>query len=213
MKTTLQQCSLPPILVGGHAAALINRQALTLAPHVDNADLTALTREPGDKVFTALVAEVRLKVFVLSDETVASQNFEFLGVVLDGTPGRLRHTAWRCWRLLCALTKVMQMRRATGDALRALGRHLCRHFGLVPPALSVLEEIFPWSPQQLGRVASLTYSLLIEQRVALALLFVMGSNFWRDLGEAVFCSDVSSRGYALLESLACAWERSGGSER
>ena len=121
--------------------------------------------------------------FVFRDEIVASQKFEFLGMVLDGTPGRLRHTARRCWRQWYALAKVWQRRRATGDALRVLGRHLCHHFGLFPPALSVLEEIFSWLLQHLGRMAPLTHSFRFELPVARALLFVMGSNFWRDLGE------------------------------
>ena len=47
---------------------------------------------------------------------------------------------------------------------------LCHHFGLLPPALSVLEEIFPWSLQHLGRVGPLTHSLLMEFRVARTLL-------------------------------------------
>ena len=59
MKTALQQCSLPPILVGGmmQSPAFFNRQARVLAPHVDNGrNLIALT----SKVFTAEVAELRL---------------------------------------------------------------------------------------------------------------------------------------------------------
>ena len=111
--------------------------------YVDKANLIARARESGDKVFSALFAGLRLKGFVLRDEIVPSQNFEFLGVVLDGTSGRLRHTARRCWRLWYALTKVLQVRRAIGDAPRVLEEHVCRHFGLFPPALSVLEEICP----------------------------------------------------------------------
>ena len=60
--------------------------------------------------------------------------------------------------------------------------------------------------QHMSRKAPLTYSFLIDFRVAHALLFVIWSNLWRDLEETMFCSDASSRGYALLESPACAWE-------
>ena len=91
-----------------------NRQGPVLTPYVDNASLTALTRESSDKVFTALVAELRLKEFVLRDEIVASQ---------------------KIMRLECLETPL--------SPLRAF------------PALSVLEEIFPWSLQHLGRMASL----------------------------------------------------------
>ena len=87
---------------------------------MDNASPIALTRGSGDRVFTALVAELRRKGFVPRDEVVGSQNLEFLGVVLDGTWGRWRHTgppllAWY------ALVKVLQMRCTTGVALRVLG--------------------------------------------------------------------------------------------
>ena len=56
MKTALQQCSLPPILVGDvQSPAFFNRKAPALAPCVENAHLIALTRESGDRVFAALV--------------------------------------------------------------------------------------------------------------------------------------------------------------
>ena len=70
-----------------------------------------------------------------------------------------------------------------------LGRHLCHHFSLFPPALSVFEEIFPWSLQHLGRMTLLTHSLLIALSLARALLFEKGSNLWGGLGKQVCCSD------------------------
>ena len=90
---------------------------------MDNANLIAITKDSGDKVYTALVAELKLKGFVLRDEAVASQNFEFLGMVLNGASGR-RHTARRCWCLWYAHSE-----------------RCCKCD--FPPALSVLEEIFP----------------------------------------------------------------------
>ena len=151
------------------------------------------SRSSVDKVLTALVAELRLKEFVLRDEIVANRNLEFLGMVLDGASGRLRHTHRRCWRLWYVV-----------NALRVLEGHLCDHFGVFPPALSVPEEIFPWSLEHLGRMAPLNHGLLVELCVARALLFEKGSNLWRDLGVTLFCSDASSRRYAFLESRACA---------
>ena len=115
-------------------------------------------------MFAALVAELRSKGFVLPDEIVANQHFEFLGTVLNGTSGRLRCTARQCWRLWYALTEVLQIRLATGDALRVLGG------GGLPGA-------------------PLTHTLLFELRLSRALLIVTGSNFWRDLRETVFCFD------------------------
>ena len=104
---------------------------------MDNTNVIALTlRVTEHSVFAALVAELKHERSILEDEIVASRNFEYLGMVLDGPSGCLRHTSRRCWRLWSALTKGV---------------------GLFPQALSVLEEIFPWSPQ-----ASLTHNLHIE---------------------------------------------------
>ena len=73
-----------------------------------------------------------------------------------------------------------------------LGGHFCHHFALFPPSPSVPEELVPWSLRYLGRMAPLAHSLVVELRVARALLFVMESSSWRDLEETVFCSDTSS---------------------
>ena len=62
MNTALHQFSLSQVLVGDmQSPAFLHRQAPSLAPYVDTASLIALT---GDKVFTALVAELRLQGFV-----------------------------------------------------------------------------------------------------------------------------------------------------
>ena len=53
-------------------------------------------RSPGNPVTKYLLLWLwssGSKGFVLRDEMVASQNFEFLGMVPDETSGRLRHTA------------------------------------------------------------------------------------------------------------------------
>ena len=71
------------------------------------------------------------------------------------------NTARRCWRQRYALTKILRMRRATGDALR---------FGdtSVTPAQSVLEEFL---------MAQLTHGLVTEECVLRTVLFLKGSNF------------------------------------
>ena len=49
-----------------------------------------------------------------------------------------------------------------------------------------------------GTCGPVTQILLTELRVPWALLFVIGSTPWRDLGETMFFSDAS--GYALLDT-------------
>ena len=75
----------------------------------------------------------------------------------------MRCRARGCWRIWLALTRVLQMGRATGDGLRVLSGHLC-HFGL-----AVLEEICPWS-------------LASEVRAASGLIMMTRVNLWRDHG-------------------------------
>ena len=73
------------------------------------------------------------------------------------------------------------MARAIGEALRVLGGLLCKNVGLFSPALSVLERSFRGGA--LGRVVPLPRSVLVELRVARALLFITGSNFWRNFAK------------------------------
>ena len=98
-------CSLQHFFTGGSGLGTVRGQMQTSS------------RSPASQVtgFSPLLSR---------DETVASQNFESLGMVHDGTSGRLRHSGRRIWRLWHALTKVLQMRRASGDALRVLGASL-----------------------------------------------------------------------------------------
>ena len=207
MKTALLRSGLPPVLVGDiQRPAYFNRAAPALAPYVDNANVIAQNRKSGDRVFHFMVEELSKKGFVLRDEICATTRFEFLGMVLDGDRGVLHHTPRRTWRLWMALTRVLQMGKCTGDALRVLAGHLCHHFGLLPPALSILEDIFPWALSNLGRMAKLTPTLAGELRACRALLFVVEVNLRREFGHTVFCSDASTKGYALHQSPAAAWE-------
>ena len=143
-------------------------------------------------VLAALVAELNPKEVVLHVEIVFSRNFEFLGMVRDGTSGRLRDTARGA-----GACGVHSFRCCRCDSPLAMP-------SACSPALSVLEEIFPWSLEHLGHAVPLIHSFFGELRVARALLFVFGSNFWRDVIETVFCSGASSRECAS-SSLRTRW--------
>ena len=92
----LRQCSLPQVLVGDmQSLEFFIREAPALAPHVDKATLIALTQESGDRSAPLLSRSSDCP----RDEIVTGQNFKFLGIMLDGISGRLRHTGRRCWCL------------------------------------------------------------------------------------------------------------------
>ena len=95
--------------------------------------------------------------------------FEFLGLVLDGPRRRLRHTQRRCWRLWAALGRVLVLGRFSGDAMRVLCGHLCHHFGLRPPLLSILQSVYVFSRQHLGTVSDLPAGVWDELWVAVSL--------------------------------------------
>ena len=90
----------------------------------------------SSQVTTALVAELRRKGW-------ASQNFEFLGTVLDGA------------RDDCA-TQVASAGACTHKGVA----DATRHRRCLPRA----GRDFPWSPPHSGRMTPLTHSVLIEIR-------------------------------------------------
>ena len=197
LETAVRQRSLPLVLVGDlQSPAVFNREAPAVALCVDIANLIALTRESGDRFSPFLSrssgGQASCYVMRLSPARMlrswawCSTEPRDVCVTQVATAGAFGMHSQRCCRC-----------DAPPMPFACVGSHHCHHLGLFPPALSLLEEIFPWSLQHVGR---------IELRVAPCLLFVTGSNLWRDLGERMFCSDPSSRGYAPLESPACAQE-------
>ena len=139
-----------------------------LQPWLSTWTMEISSRSPVSQVtgFSQLLSR-SLKGLCLG-EVVASQNFQFLGMVLDGTSGRLRHTVCRCWRLWCALTEVLQMRRVTGDASACL-EDTSSTTSLSSRPRSVLEGSSHCHHSTLDAWACmLNHSLLIEPRAARA---------------------------------------------
>ena len=100
MRHALRACGLPDVLVAdGQRPSLFTVGAPAAAPYVDNANLIARDRQSGDRVFGVMVRALEAKGFTLRDRKSGETTFEFLGLVLDGVHGILRHTAKRCWRL------------------------------------------------------------------------------------------------------------------
>lgn len=83
----------------------------------------------------------------------------------------------------------------------ALVGHLCHHYGLATRLLSMLHLSFTFLRPNLGRVVRLTFLERCELRAARALLFVAQVDLWTGVAGIFYCSDASSRGNALHESL------------
>ena len=95
-----------------------------------------------------------------------SSRFDIMGMVLDGISRRLGYTSRHLRRLWYALTKLLHMPRAAGDALRAwMGISVTISVNFTQ-TLSVLAEIFPWSLQHLERIDPSPHWLQLELRVA-----------------------------------------------
>ena len=72
------------------------------APYVDNSNLLTTDPDLSERVLGAVEADLLDRDFALRDRVVREPVFEFVGVVLDGRVGRLRHKPRRSWRLLLA---------------------------------------------------------------------------------------------------------------
>lgn len=159
-----------------------------------------MERGRGDKVFGYLELDLKRKGLVLRDRVIAELNFEFLGMRLEGDRGVLRHKGCRTWRLWLALPEVLRLGVCSGDAMRVLLGHLYHHFGLAPYCLSVLHLTYRFALEPLGVVAPLSYAERCEVRAARALLFVAQVDLWKGVADRFYCSDASSKDYALHES-------------
>lgn len=112
--------------------------------------MLALDKTIGDRIFGRRVEKLRLQGVVLRDEAQAAETFEFLGMELSGRDGHLRHTRRRIWRLWFAMTCVLDVKFLSGEGARVPCGHLCHHFGLFTPGLSVLQATFRFAREAVG---------------------------------------------------------------
>ncbi|CAK0887264.1 unnamed protein product, partial [Prorocentrum cordatum] len=180
--------------------ACIGPRVPALAPYVDNANMLAVGRDEGRRVFDLVLGALRRRGFALRDHVDGEPVFEFLGLVLDGPRRRLRRA--RCWRLWSALGRVLTLGRLSGDAMRVLCGHRCHHFGLRPPLLSILQRVYAFSREQLGKVAILPADVWGELWIARSMLPFADADLRRPLCRTVWCSDASLLGYAFHETTA-----------
>lgn len=126
MRVSLSRAGLPPILLGDRQQApFFHRGCPAPAPYVDNLNVLAMHQAAGERVFSLLEEELASKGFVVRDRVAGEARFEFLGMVLDGQVGILKHKPRRTWRLWLALTALLGRRRSSGDAMCVVLGHMC----------------------------------------------------------------------------------------
>ncbi len=152
MRAALLKCGLPPALAGDRQQGpWLASRAPVLAPYVDNVNMIALGPASGDKLFTAVLEELRRRRLVLRDLMYGEPVIEFLGMVLDRPRRLLRHSDKRLWRPWAAIGFVLDTGFASGEVMRVINGHLCHFFGLRVPALSVLQSTFAFARNALGQ--------------------------------------------------------------
>lgn len=207
MRVSLSRAGLPPILLGDRQQApFLHRQCPVMAPYVDNLNVLALDDSTGQKLFAILEEELSMKGFVVRDRVAGESRCEFLGMILEGEAGVLRHKPKRNWRLWMAITALLGRRRACGDAMRFVLGHVCHQFGLAPHLLAAVQCLFSFAREALGRAQELGERERAELQAVRGLLFSSRVHLWKRVGHTMFCSDASSMGYALHESPASSKE-------
>ena len=125
-----------------------------------------------------------MKAFVLRDE-IGRQIFEFLGMVLDGTSRRMRHSP-------SMLANVVSTHKDVAHAARHWQCSSCvRETPLSPPRALPAHAVGTGGDLPVVTTSSGTDGPA-DSQLSYRTTTGAGSNFWRDLGETVFCSEASS---------------------
>ena len=78
-----------------------------------------------------------------------------IGLLFNGRLRCWQHRPRRFWLLRRALQLVLRWGEASGEVLRVLSGHLVHFFMLNRPALSILDVIYKFSRENLGRARAL----------------------------------------------------------
>lgn len=131
--------------------------------------MLALDKIVGDRIFGRLVERQRQRGFVLRDGVQAAETFEFLGMELSSRMA------------IYAARGAARGDSGSGYCRGKTCGHLCHHYGLFTPGLSVLQTTFRFAFEAAGMVVKLPRLVRDEIRVRLALLFAASSD-WKDFG-------------------------------
>ena len=168
-----------------------------LLPYVDNANVLTWDAAESRRYHRCLLEVLAERKFVVKDLVVAERSFELVGVIFDAATLCFRAKPARVWRMRAALREVLARRRLTGGMMRKLVGHLVNHFLLARSSLAILQNVYRFSVDNIGKMAALPFDVLAELRVALGVLPLVFHDAGRRLSRDAFCSDASGRGFAL----------------
>ncbi|CAK0861936.1 unnamed protein product [Prorocentrum cordatum] len=160
-------------------------------PYVDNANVIGLNFRDTEHALRGIQHVLDYLGIDYHDQVEPTKLYTTVGVVLDTTARRLRHTEARAWRFYFSLEHLLRVRRASGRALRVVYGHLVNHFMILRPALSALDEGYRFVAQHLDERAPLGRHLLGELRVVKGLLLLADVDLAAPWSRVVYCSDAS----------------------
>ena len=132
----------------------------------------------------------------------AVQDHISLGLQLFGVPRRLRHTPRRVWRFRLATWALLRFAAVFVDAVEVwLGHAVCL-CGLLRPALSILQDIYPFVQRNRHRRACLPRRVREEMHTMANLVLLCEVDLGAEFAREAYVGDSSDLGYALLYTTA-----------
>ncbi|CAK0801704.1 unnamed protein product, partial [Prorocentrum cordatum] len=162
-------------------------------------DLSDAALEPGDAAvfYGSMVAVLSERGFTLRDNVECDANLDMVGFELQGAKFVWRQRRSRFWRLWHALRQLELRGGCTGEVMRIILGHLVNFFMLSRPALSVLSQLYVFSTENLGRYRRFDGHVRGELVTCRGLLALVRSRLRPHHYPVAFCSDASTRGYAI----------------
>ncbi|CAK0811644.1 unnamed protein product [Prorocentrum cordatum] len=162
-------------------------------------DLSDAALEPGDAAvfYGSMVAVLSERGFTLRDNVECDANLDMVGFELQGAKFVWRQRRSRFWRLWHALRQLELRGGCAGEVMRIILGHLVNFFMLSRPALSVLSRLYVFSTENLGRYRRFDGHVRGELVTCRGLLALVRSRLRPHHYPVAFCSDASTRGYAI----------------
>ncbi|CAK0838390.1 unnamed protein product [Prorocentrum cordatum] len=185
------------LLRDGQPAPRLAKGRPVAAPYVDNGNLLCFDREDAAVFYGSMVAVLSERGFTLRDNVECDANLDMVGFELQGAKFVWRQRRSRFWRLWHALRQLELRGGCTGEVMRIILGHLVNFFMLSRPALSVLSQLYVFSTENLGRYRRFDGHVRGELVTCRGLLALVRSRLRPRHYPVAFCSDASTRGYAI----------------
>ena len=189
------------VLDGSSEAHISGYDSTVAAGYVDNFAIVGsdrdLVQQKRDEVCHVLKAQFNLPVHELCDSQPSG---EFVGLVFsDGRHWNIKPK--RMHRLRDAIACVLQRGRASGDLVRILIGHITFVCLLRRESLSFLHALYAFADKNLGRVAPLWHSVIVELQCVMSILPLLHVDISAPWSTHVAASDASLFGLGGCEKV------------